>query len=373
MKSHLIHNLARQDWWSRQKVISELVAKPEREYIGYLEEGIRNHENADIRNTAMEVYRALGIRAFPSLESLLRSEDPEIRLFAVNVLHQIGENGALPLLLSSIRDPDVNVRTASAEALGMAGNDKALEALKAVLEDDPWVGMAAVSAMGEIGGEHALNLLYGCLKREGYAEIAITAIKKAGNRESIKYLTGCFENEDLRETALEAIIKIAEKEQVRPRPEYFISLVPLLIKMFESQNSEASLYAFTALCWSEDIRGLPYLIKAVRDEELQEYAIEGLLRIGRKAVCSIVDELKRSAGCHRVILAKVLSMIGENRALLQFWEDEDPEVRVEVALGLCSLDLARAVRALTSMLSDPSEEVRLAAQKSLGVVDRTNG
>ena len=124
------------------------------------------------------------------------------------------------------------------------------------------------------------------------------------------------------------------------------------------------------MCWSEDARGIPYFIKAIRDEELTEYAIDGLLSTGRKAAPALVEALKDSEGDHRVLLAKVLSMLGENGALIQFKKDEDPGVRTEVAQALGSVNSSTSVRALLKMLSDPFEEVRLAARKSLSALKK---
>jgi HEAT repeat protein len=361
----LLKDLPGQDWWNRQKIIALLTSHHEKDYIAHLEQSIRDHDNANIRNTAMEVYKALGARAFPSLTSLLNDNDPEVRLFAVNIICQIGDKKGLLLLLTSIRDEDVNVRCASAEGLGKIGDSRALGELKKVFDDEPWVAMAAVGSVGEIGGEEALELLYQCLDKGIYREAAVLALEKAGNRYSIAHLTPFFSDRNLKEIVLRAIVRIAEREHVRPQPEYFISLAPLLIETIRSADEEMRKYAFMALCWAGDVMGLPHLIDALRDEDLQEYAIEGLLNIGRKAVCSIVDELKGSSGGHRVVLAKILTMIGENKALLQFADDDDVEVRTEVALALGTLDMERAARALEKMLSDPYEEVRQAARKSL--------
>jgi HEAT repeat protein len=360
-----LRGLHERDWWKRRKTITRLIAYPEQELREHLEEGIRNHADADIRNASMEVFRALGPRAIPSLVSLSKDPDPEVRLFTANILCEIKDKAALPVLFTLMKDTEVNVRSSAAEAMGKIGDRSALPALKEALSDEAWVAMAAVVAIGDIGGKEALSILYDCLENEDYWDIAITAIENAGDKEAIRHLTPCFAHEGLRGQALKAIIKIAEREHVRPQPEYFITLVPLLIEMLESRDKEGRLRAFMALCWAKDVTGLPYILEALGDDELQEYAIEGLLGIGRKAVCSIVDEMKVSSGNHRVILAKVLDMIGERQALLQFADDEDPEVRTEVALSLGSLDLPRAVRTLASMLSDPYEEVRLAAEKSL--------
>jgi HEAT repeat protein len=365
-----LSRLARQDWWCRKKAISELAADPLEDYLPYLEEGIRNHENADVRNAAMEVYRELGPRAFPSLTCLLKDADPEVRLFAVNILSEIAEKKSLPLLFFAIRDKDVNVRAAAAEAMGRIGDRSAIKPLGDVLDDEPWVAMAAIHAAGEIGGEEALDLLHECLGREEYREIAIAAVEKAGNRRSIRYLTSCFDGSGPATPALKAIVKIAEREDVRPQPEYFIGLVPALVEMIESPDTEIKEPALTALCWSGDIMALPCFIEAMRDEKLQEYAIEGLLGIGRRAVCGIVDEMKACSGRHRPLLAKVLSMIGEDSALLQFADDEDPAVRTEAALALGALHLKRAEQTLSRMLCDPDREVRAAAKKSLALLNK---
>jgi HEAT repeat protein len=361
----LIKKLPHLDWWQRRKIIKDLLTHPEDEYTGFLEDGIRNHEEANVRNAAMEVYAALGPRAFPSLSVLQKDDDPEVRLFSVNVFCEIGNALTLPSLFASIKDPDMNVRAASAEALGRIGEPQALGMLQEALRDDPWVAIAATNAIGEIGGEQALLILYDCLKHESSRAMAIDALEKAGNKESIQYLALCLAVEDIREMALKAIVKIAERERFRARPEYFISLAHTLKEMFNSSDPDKRKQAFIALCWLEDIVAVPYLIEGLKDDELSEYAIEGLLHVGKKAVCSIVDNLKRSTGSHRVILAKILNMLDENIALLQFAEDDDPEVRTEVALVIGSIPLDRAAKALSKMLEDPEEEVRLAARKSL--------
>ena len=361
----LIEKLPELDWWSRQKAISDLMAYPETEFISLIESGIRDHTNANTRNAAMEVYAALGARAFLSLSGLLADEDPEVRLFCVNVLCEIRDRRALPFLFSSINDPDINVRAASAEALGKIGDPEAIDFLQKALRDVHWVALAAVNALGDIGGEEALKTLHGCLDKKSVREMTIHVLERAGTQDSIQYLALCLASGDLREIAVKAIITIAEREHCRPRPEYFISLAYTLKEMYLSANPDKKKQAFIALCWLEDIMSVPYLIEGLKDEELLEYAIEGLLHLGKKAVCNIVDNLKQSGGPHRAVLAKILNMLDENIALLQFAEDDDPEVRTEVALVLGSIPLQRAKKALMKMLEDPHEEVRMAARKGL--------
>jgi len=357
--------LPKKDWWERQQYITMLTAFPIDEYMAELEQGIRNDDDADVRNAAMEVYRALGPRGFSSLEALLKDSNHEVRLFAVNILCSIADRGTFPLLAEAILDADVNVRVASAEALGKIRDERAVPVLENVLDDEPWVAMAAIDALGQIGGEAALRVLYRCLEMPGFQELAIASIGKAGKQGSIKYLAECLHNAQLAEYALKAFLEIAERENVRPAPEFFMHHIPMLLGMLQSADPGTRKAVGIAISWSHSAGAQQCLIESVRDEELQEHAVAALLQAGKRAVCGIIDEMRGSTGPHRVLLAKTLSMLGEHDALLQFAADSDPEVRTEVALALGSVALPRAAQTLESMLNDPEEEVRMAARRSL--------
>lgn len=171
--------LPKKDWQERQAYIKMLTAYPIVEYRAELEQGIRNDDDADIRNAAMEVYRALGARGFPSLEALLQDSNHEVRLFAVNILCSIADCGTFPLLAEAINDDDVNVRVAAAEALGHIRDKRAVAVLANVIDDEPWVAMAAIDSLGHIGGDDALKILCRYLEIPDYREFAITAMNMA--------------------------------------------------------------------------------------------------------------------------------------------------------------------------------------------------
>lgn len=357
--------LPKMDWWKRQECITMLTAYPVDAYREELEQGIRNDDDADVRNASMEVYRVLGAKGFPSLEALLKESNNEVRLFAVNILCSIADRGTFPLLIDAINDTDVNVRIAAAEALGKIKDDRAVPVLEHAISDEPWVAMAAIDALGQIGGQDSLKVLYRCLEIPDFQELAIAAIGKAGKQESIRYLADSLNNAQLSEHVLRAFLEIAEREHVRPDPELFMHHIPLLLGKLQSADPETRKAVGMAISWSHIAGAQQCVIELVRDEDLQEHAVAALLQLGKRAVCGIVDEMRYSTGPHRVLLAKTLSMLGEHDALLQFAEDHDPEVRTEVALALASVVFPRALQTLESMLNDPEEEVRMAAKKSL--------
>ncbi|MBI5640141.1 MAG: HEAT repeat domain-containing protein [Nitrospirae bacterium] len=360
----LLLGLQSSNWWVRKERIEKLLGYPEGLYMSVLEAWIKKDDDALLRNASMEAYRALGRRSLNSLVSLLQEDDADVRIFSANLLGDIKDSNSLPALIEAMADPDDNVRIAAAEALGKIGDKRAIPALTASLDDVPWAVMAAIESIGIIGGEEALSVLYRCLERDEYCGMACAAIAKAGNLRSLPYLMPYLQRGDIREFALKAVVSIAERDGIRPAPAEFEGMAPLLTELLGSPDNELRKAAFIALSWTEDVRTLPCLFDALNDDRLQEYAVKAIISVAGKAVPEIIEALKRP-GRNRVILAKILSMCGEDKALLEFAGDEDAEVRTEAALALGNIGDAEAQEALARLRRDPVEEVRAAACRSV--------
>jgi len=289
-------------------------------------------------------------------------------------IEQVGKNAedlrAVPPLIQALKDNSPNVRATSAEALGKIKSPEALAHLEKCLNDDPWVGQAAIDAIGKIGGDGALRIFYHAIENPQCRDMAIEAIGRAGDSNSIRVLTPLIESGQCSETALMAIVRTIERENSKPMPEYFVSLMPMLLRLKDSPRPELRASAMKALCWSEQVSAIPYLVDAIGEEELQEYAIEGLLSIGKKAVPAIIDALKNPDKKGRPILAKILSMLGEHMALARFTNDIDAEVRVEATLALGKMPSERSVRLLSELLSDTEEEVRAAVARAIDSLNK---
>lgn len=360
----LLNDLKNTDWWVRKETIRKLLDYPESLYLSDLEVWLRNGEDALLRNASMEIFKELGERALVSLGCLLKDEDVDVRIFAANVLGDIMNPSALEDLVVALRDPDDNVRIAVAEALGKIGDKRAVDPLTAVFGDMPWTAMAAIEALGRIGGQNALAVLHQCLENKDYCGIACSALEKAGDRSSIEHLLPFLKVEEVRELVLQAIVGIAEREKTVLPASLFSGDIDLLVDWLGSPQEEIRRAAFIAMSWSNDMRGLPYFLKAFQDDLLLEYALNGILALGNKAVPEIVETMKKP-GKDKGVLAKVLSMIGEKESLLLFVNDEDDEVRAEVALAIGSLRKPEVPEVLWKLSRDPVEEVRAAALLSL--------
>ncbi len=328
------------------------------------EEGLRDHANAGLRNASMDAFRLAGRKALPSLLKLLSDPDEEVRLFAANLLGDIGHERACGPLMAALSDPDLNVKAASAEALGKIGHQGAVAALSAVIGEEEWLSIAAIDALAAIGGKDAEAVLCTCIGQGLYLDMTFDAMERTGDPKGLHLLTPFIEKKETRELALKAVVNIAGKGNARLRPEYFCNMVPLLIELVADSAGDLKKSALLALSWAEDARGVFSLIDSLSDEALQEYAIDGLIRLGKKGEQAIIDSIRDASCGGRVLLTKILSLMGEYEALLQFAYDPEPEVRVEAALAAGCVNSKKAASVAARLLDDPDEEVRAAAKVS---------
>lgn len=117
-------------------------------------------ERAPVRNLAMDILRQIGGQHPETLVALTRDPDPDVRIFATDIL---GSSGSVltvePLVRALLHDPEVNVRYQAAVSLGELGRVEAAPALGRAMKDEEWVQYAAVEALAKIGHSPAVDAL----------------------------------------------------------------------------------------------------------------------------------------------------------------------------------------------------------------------
>jgi HEAT repeat protein len=112
-------------------------------------------EDAALRNGAIEAMKLLPDEVSPIMNNLLQDNDPDVRIFAVNVLESLRHKQVEEWLKEVIeRDAHVNVCAAAVDLLGEVGSScsrEALENLKARFPDEPYISFAADLALKRIG------------------------------------------------------------------------------------------------------------------------------------------------------------------------------------------------------------------------------
>ena len=129
-------------------------------------------ESSSTRNYAIEVLEKVGESDLEAITILLKDENHDVRKFAADILGYIseigGEDAYLPLV-KTIRDENVNVAAAAAEALGKLGNERAIPFLVKEIADEPWMQCNIIQAISEIGGEKAVEALESMKELESLA------------------------------------------------------------------------------------------------------------------------------------------------------------------------------------------------------------
>jgi HEAT repeat protein len=111
-------------------------------------------EDAALRNEAVEAMKQLPDEVAPIMLGLLADADPDVRIFAVNVLESLCHPEVESWLIEVIeRDAHVNVCATAVDLLGEVGTPAALgslERFKARFADEPYIQFAADLALKRI-------------------------------------------------------------------------------------------------------------------------------------------------------------------------------------------------------------------------------
>lgn len=111
-------------------------------------------EDANLRNEAIEAMKALPIEVAPIMRSLLADQDPDVRIFAINILESLRHPDVEAWLIEVIEhEPMVNVCGTAVDLLSEVGSSAAhdaLERLKARFAAEPYIQFAADLALKRI-------------------------------------------------------------------------------------------------------------------------------------------------------------------------------------------------------------------------------
>lgn len=99
--------------------------------------------------------------SIPGIQRLLASDNIEVRSAGIDTLKQITAPGSIELLITSLTDPDENLRLQVVEALGEWQNNKATKPLIALFPNEPdaQVRYEILTTLGLIGSLEAIPLL----------------------------------------------------------------------------------------------------------------------------------------------------------------------------------------------------------------------
>uniref|UniRef100_I2PZE9 HEAT repeat-containing protein n=1 Tax=Desulfovibrio sp. U5L TaxID=596152 RepID=I2PZE9_9BACT len=222
-------------------------------------------DDAPSRNASMDILRAVGGQDFPTLLELLHDADPDIRIFASDILGSTASRLAVaPLGEALLKDPEVNVRYQAAVSLGELAFSEAAVCLGQALGDDEWVQFAVIEALAKIRDAASVGVLVKALDHSSdlVASMIVDALGEIGN---IKAVTMLLKRMD------------ASPEVLRNK------IVKAVVHILGGK-------ALSLLSPGERERFCGYLLAALGDDEedVQDAAVSGLGSVGGEAAAGAV-------------------------------------------------------------------------------------
>ncbi|GAB4277652.1 MAG: hypothetical protein Fur0025_03630 [Oscillatoriaceae cyanobacterium] len=191
--SLLVTALGDESWRVRQAAVDGLARHSGESLVPTLVRLIREqHEDLSVLNSTLSVLALSNLDPFAPLSALLRDEaDPNLRIYVAQVLGELHNPQAIPVLMEVLSDEDVNLRYHAIEALGNLRAVEAVEALVEIAESrDFFLAFPALAALMRIGEPTVAPRLVPLMQDELLCEPAAGALGLLGDKDVVKPLAG---------------------------------------------------------------------------------------------------------------------------------------------------------------------------------------
>ena len=351
--ARLAESLGDASWRVRKAAVECISALGESDpIVDALIAALADGDNPGRRNSAVEALVACGDRVVPALVAALTSEDADVRKFLVDAIAGIGSVAATGPMIERLADPDINVRAAAADALGvLPGGDSsaALRRLASQQGEDRLVRFSALHALVRLEvdvpvGELADVLDDPVLGPAGYSLLGYS--EDAGAVDVLlKGLSSSLRS--CREAGMGAVLGLlarvdgpaesALRERVREVAGHSELLISSAIDRLGDADlsSRLVLIQFMGLLGNE--RVVTAILEAGRDEAISEVAqaaLESLGEVAERVIDVHWNELDIDGKCLACqLLGRGARKSGVAR-LLSALRDSNSELRAAAALAL---------------------------------------
>jgi HEAT repeat protein len=170
------------------------------------------------RNGGLEMLKRRGQRAIPLATRLLDDSDPDVVLQAAMALSVVGDQESRMALAGMLAHDNPNIVQAAIAGLGRAGV-RAVPLLVPFLDGDDWLRIAAVEALGDIGGDAATAAIEPMLRTPLLVQTSARALARCGTDRACRALADWLEASDARDPVpWEALADALERPGARLEP-----------------------------------------------------------------------------------------------------------------------------------------------------------
>jgi len=300
------------------------------------------------------------------LQRLVRDASPRIRAAAVRALAQWDDPGIIEALAPALEDADPWVRYFAAGALGRHGNGVAIPTLVRLAREDPagHVRIAAVKALGEIGGAETVGLLVS-LSDSTEQDLALAAVAALGRSD----------HPDARAKLLKILRhgdparRVAAVRSLGRRCDVTV-VNTLQWTAAADGDGEVGRAAVEVLGAAATPEAVSALLGLAQESGRREEVIAALAGMGEEQLVWIAGAFAESRPETRLAIVEALLRMKRPAAtemIVKALDDGEAKVRLAAIQALARLGSRRAERRLSLMASaDPDPDVRRAARRALG-------
>lgn len=322
------------------------------------------------------------------ISQLMGLGNNRIRVFAMEVVDHFALKEALASVKGALRDPDGAVREAALSALGEIGGDKAHEEIAPLLQDPASnVRIQAVWELAWLRAPEFSRMIAACFRDEdeSVAISAIQAIGRHGDRATaarlVEFLDG---NEPRRRAAALTALKDLGATEHADRVEsllkdentgvlvnalrYLEALAPKkagagAIALIDSPHEEVRRRSLEVIGNLKTREAVPILLKRLSDKKPDRDQVAKALGLlgdpeAIPVLTALMGEGTRGERGEAITALSRLGSASSAEKIMVHLKDESDGVRVAAVQSLRRLNHRAAVPALVPLLSDPMGNVR---------------
>lgn len=376
----LFNALGDDSWRVRKEAADVFLSWPGAgEHIPDIIRFLYSEENAGLRNTAVEILTRLGKLAVPYLLDEVRSDDHDVRKFALDILGEIPDERSLSMIQSALKDEDSNVRASAAENLGKLGAASAVPSLLEAMEtQDLLLRFTILEAFGQLDVSVPVDRLLAFKDDKLLRKALLDCLGRVGDASAVPFLVQCLNDDmkNVREAAVLALSRLSSQAQEVMDSVHKIvtddsNLSEVVSELLQSNILAVRRAAIDLLGRLGDSRSVRHLLDLIDDRELQEEAVGSLVALGRadiKPLLAVWDDVDTRS---RAYLAYVYGAVQSSLTMPQLLaggRDSDSELRQMSIQALGKVGDDSVLDFLAGALSDTSTDVREAALQALSLL-----
>ncbi len=283
-----------------------------------------------LRNAAIDILRKVGDDGIDVMHRLAVDENPDIRLFVLDILGTIGNPESVDVLIGGLADPNPNIRNAAIVSLGLLGDPKAFEYIKPLIEDEEWIRFSAIEALSQIPHENTAGFLLEQLERWSLDELTVSAlletIGKIKPKQCVNALIAMLEtaNAYIETEIVKALLKILSPDEIASLPDKDAHIIKTIIDMHLNDVEEELLSEMLmVLPRIGDEASVQAMVELARntdpDTHPEKFGIvtDALCRIGDvEAMVKLLDAEDKL----KILAANVLAGIGKDEGATRICE-----------------------------------------------------